>query len=107
MAYRLVKPSTREGCLLNFWRKASLRLWAGSVEMMRTDSRTAASCTARAHEVVVLPTPPLPPQKAHFSVFWSSRFWSVGARASSSSAIFAGVPGQELRCYYGCADGIL
>ena len=36
MAYRLVKPLTREGVLENFWRKASLRLWAGSVEMTST-----------------------------------------------------------------------
>ena len=37
------------------------------VEMMRTLLRTLASCTARLLLVVVLPTPPLPPTKTHFS----------------------------------------
>ena len=36
MAYRLVNPLTRVGDFENFCRNASLRLWAGSVEMMRT-----------------------------------------------------------------------
>lgn len=35
------------GTLENFWSKASEMLWAGSVEMMRTLSLTAASCTAK------------------------------------------------------------
>lgn len=47
MAYRLANPLTSVGALLNFWRNASLRLWAGSVEMMSTDSRTPASCVSR------------------------------------------------------------
>ena len=81
MAKRLVKPSTSVGTLVNFWRKASLRLWAGSVEMMSTLSRTPASCTAREQEQVVLPTPPLPPTKIHFRLFWSKTFWSVGSSA--------------------------
>lgn len=34
MAYRLVKPSTSVGALVNFWRNASDKLWAGSVEMI-------------------------------------------------------------------------
>jgi hypothetical protein len=40
--------------------------------MSRTDSRTLASCTASEHEVVVFPTPPLPPQKIHRSDFYVS-----------------------------------
>ena len=40
--------------------------------MRRTDSRTLASWTAREHDVVVLPTPPFPPQKIHLSDFYVS-----------------------------------
>lgn len=47
MAKRLVKPVTAEGVLVNFCRKASLRLCAGSVEMIKTFRLTAANCTAR------------------------------------------------------------
>lgn len=47
MANRLVKPWTSVGVLENFCLKASLKLWAGSVEMIRTLFRTEASCTAR------------------------------------------------------------
>ncbi len=47
MAKRLSKPVTGLGMLVNFWRKASLRLCAGSVEMMSTFLLAAASCTAR------------------------------------------------------------
>jgi len=36
MAYRFEYPLMRVGWRLNFWRKASERLWAGSVEMIRT-----------------------------------------------------------------------
>lgn len=32
---------------MNFWSKASEMLWAGSVEIIRTDSRTFASWIAR------------------------------------------------------------
>ena len=47
MAKRLSKPVTGLGVLVNFCRKASLRLCAGSVEMMSTFLLAAASCTAR------------------------------------------------------------
>ena len=57
MAKRLLKPSTGEGVLVNFCLNASDRLWAGSVEMMSTDSRLAASWTAKLDEHVVFPTP--------------------------------------------------
>lgn len=83
MAYRLSNPWTRVGVLVNFWRKASLRLCAGSVEMMRTFCRHPASCTARLLEQVVFPTPPLPPTKIHFSECSSSTFCSVGSGGAS------------------------
>lgn len=35
--------------------------------MRSTDSRTFASCTASEQDVVVFPTPPLPPTKIHLS----------------------------------------
>ena len=54
MAKRLSKPVTGLGALVNFWRKASLRLCAGSVEMMSTFLRAAASCTARLREASIL-----------------------------------------------------
>ena len=47
MAKRLSKPVTGLGVLVNFCRKASLRLCAGSVEMMSTFLLASASCTAR------------------------------------------------------------
>lgn len=59
--------------------------------MRRTDSRTRASWAAREHDVVVLPTPPLPPQKIHFRDFWSRMFWSVGSRGSKSSDMMCGL----------------
>ena len=43
IAKRLVNPETSDGVLVNFWLKASLRLWAGSVEMIRTFFLTAAN----------------------------------------------------------------
>lgn len=87
MALRLSKPSTRRASLPNFWLKASLRLWAGSVEMSSTERRTLASWMARLHDVVVLPTPPLPPTKIHRSDRWSRMDWSVGSMASGSSVL--------------------
>ncbi len=87
MALRLVKPSTRRASLPNFWLKASLRLWAGSVEMSSTERRTLASWMASEHEVVVLPTPPLPPTKIQRSDRWSRIDWSVGSMASGSSTL--------------------
>ena len=45
MACRLVKPSTSVGSRVNFCLNASLRLCAGSVEMMSTLLRTAAGPT--------------------------------------------------------------
>ena len=71
IALRLVKPSTSLASLPNFCEKASERLCAGSVEIRRTDRRTLASWMAREQEVVVFPTPPLPPTKIHRRVFWS------------------------------------
>ncbi len=47
MAKRLSYPVTGLGVLVNFWWKASLRLCAGSVEMISTFLLAAASCTAR------------------------------------------------------------
>lgn len=47
IAYKFWKPLTRVGILENFWLNASEILWAGSVEMIRTLSRTLASCVAK------------------------------------------------------------
>ena len=52
--------------------------------MRRTERRTLASWIAREHEVVVFPTPPLPPTKTQRRVFWSRIDWRVGSRASES-----------------------
>ncbi len=49
MAKRLSTPVTGLGVLVNFCRKASLKLCAGSVEMISTFLLTDASCTARLH----------------------------------------------------------
>jgi len=77
MAYRLEKPLTRVGILVKRCWNASLRLWAGSVEMMRTEERTEARRMERIELHVVLPTPPLPPTKTHFRESWSRTFWTV------------------------------
>lgn len=84
MALRLSKPLTRRASLPNFCEKASERLWAGSVEMSRTERRTLASWMASEHDVVVLPTPPLPPTKIQRRERWSSSDCSEGSRASSA-----------------------
>jgi hypothetical protein len=47
MAYKFLKPLTSDGTLENFWLKASEMLWAGSVEMMSTLSRTLANWVAK------------------------------------------------------------
>ncbi len=75
----------------NFWLKASLRLWAGSVEMSSTERRTLASWMASEHEVVVLPTPPFPPTKIQRSDRWSRIDCRVGSMASGSSALMSAV----------------
>lgn len=46
--------------------------------------RTRANWIAREQDVVVLPTPPLPPTKIHRRVFWASMEDRVGSRGSSS-----------------------
>src|SRR5690606_29222865 len=68
-----------------FWLNASDRLCAGSVLIRRTDSRALASWMAREQDVVVLPTPPLPPTKIQRRDFWSMMDWSVGSMGGSSS----------------------
>ena len=89
MALRFVKPSISLASFPNFCEKASDKLCAGSVEMRSTERRTLASCIAREHDVVVFPTPPLPPTNIHRRVFWSSMVWRVGSSWSSSVLIKA------------------
>jgi hypothetical protein len=89
MALRFVKPSTSLASLPNFCENASERLCAGSVEINRTERRTLASWMAREHDVVVFPTPPLPPTKIQRRVFWSSIDWRLGSSTSSSVFIIA------------------
>lgn len=84
MQWRFGIPSTGRASLPNFCPNASDRLCAGSVEIRSTDLRCLASCTASEHDVVVLPTPPLPPQKIHRSDRWSMMFWRVGSSWKSS-----------------------
>ena len=96
MALRFVKPSMSLASLPNFWLKASLRLCAGSVEMRRTDLRTRASWMAREQEVVVLPTPPLPPTKIQRRVFCCIMDSSVGSRSSASASTVADMVGKCL-----------
>lgn len=106
MALRFVNPSTRVGTEVNFCRKASDRLCAGSVEMSSTLSRTWARRTARLQAVVVLPTPPLPPTKTHLRDCWSSTFWRVGSSspgAVSADAIFVGPAALTVRLREGAA----
>lgn len=87
MAYKLVKPLTKVGVLVNRCWKASLRLWAGSVDMMRTEARTLARRIDNIELQVVLPTPPLPPTKTHFRLSWSRMFWTVASGWSWSVAM--------------------
>lgn len=47
---------------------------AGSVDTRRTEDRVVASATDREQDVVVFPTPPLPPTKIHFRVSLLTRF---------------------------------
>uniref|UniRef100_A0A8C3BGI2 Telomerase RNA component interacting RNase n=1 Tax=Cairina moschata TaxID=8855 RepID=A0A8C3BGI2_CAIMO len=61
-------------------------LCAGSVEMMRTLSRTLESCTARLQLRVVFPTPPLPPTKIHLRLRCSMMLARVGSSGSTSGA---------------------
>ena len=91
MALRLVKPSMRRASLPNFCEKASDRLCAGSVEISSTLRRTLASWMASEHDVVVLPTPPLPPTKIQRSERWSRMDWRLGSMTSSSTLTTAAI----------------
>lgn len=62
-------------------------MWAGSVEIKSTDLRTRLSWIAREQDVVVLPTPPLPPTKIHRSVFWARMEDRLGSSASSEEMV--------------------
>ena len=62
------------GSLVTFWSKQSLKLWAGSVEMMRVFLPPSANRVAKLLLVVVFPTPPLPPTKIHLKDFCSRMF---------------------------------
>ncbi len=49
--------------------------------------RTRLSWIAREQDVVVLPTPPLPPTKIHRSVFWARMEDRLGSSASSEETV--------------------
>lgn len=49
--------------------------------------RTRLSWIAREQDVVVLPTPPLPPTKIHRSVFCARMEDRLGSRASSAEMV--------------------
>jgi len=51
------------GSFVTFWSKQSLKLCAGSVEIINVFFPDLACKVARLLLVVVLPTPPLPPTK--------------------------------------------
>lgn len=103
MALRFSKPLTRRASLPNFCEKASDRLCAGSVEMSSTERRTLASWMASEHDVVVLPTPPLPPTKIQRRERWSSSDCSEGSRASSAEITAEDMVAAEV-CVGRCED---
>lgn len=72
------------GVLVKRCWKASLRLWAGSVDMISTEDRTRERRIDRIELQVVLPTPPFPPTKSHLRVSWSSMFCTVASGKSDS-----------------------
>jgi len=67
IAYKLLKFLTSVGDFVNFWENASLRLCAGSVDIINTESLTLERSTATELEIVVFPTPPFPPTNIHWS----------------------------------------
>lgn len=71
------------GFLVTFWSKQSLRLWAGSVEMMRVLRPRVAMAVARLLLVVVFPTPPFPPTKIQCSELCSTMFFRVPSNSQS------------------------
>jgi len=81
IAERLGTPGIGVGDEPIFVAKASERLWAGSVEMRRTEARAEARARAREEETVVLPTPPLPPTKTQRSESWERTLWREGGSA--------------------------
>lgn len=66
-------PLTGVGSLVTFWSKQSLKLCAGSVDMISV-LRYLESIVARLLLVVVFPTPPFPPTKIQCSVFCCRMF---------------------------------
>ncbi len=68
------KPINQSGRLGEHCWNASLRLWAGSVEIIKTGERTLEK---RMELQVVLPTLPLPPIKTHLRDSCSSMFCTV------------------------------
>lgn len=73
------------------------RLEGEEPDMRRTDSRCLASWMAREQEVVVLPTPPLPPTKIHL------RLSAAGGGELSADKVGAGEKRAHLGL--GCSAG--
>ena len=69
MPYKFSKPFIIVGCFPIFWLNASDKLWAGSVDIINTFLPCFDNKIDNDAEIVVLPTPPLPPTNIHFSVF--------------------------------------
>jgi len=67
--------------------------------MSRTDLRAFAIWMAREHDVVVLPTPPLPPTKIQRRDFWSMMVWREGVGSSDMVVVV------EVGCMGGCVGG--
>lgn len=77
MAYKLVNPLTSVGAFVKRCWKASLRLWAGSVDMIRTEDLTWERRIPNVELHVVFPTPPFPPTNTHLRVSCSNTFFTV------------------------------
>ena len=77
IAKRLSIPLTGFASLEIFWSKQSLRLWAGSVEMINVFFPFPANVVAKLLLVVVFPTPPLPPTNIHLRVSCYKMFFRL------------------------------
>ncbi|GER26418.1 isoleucine--tRNA ligase, partial [Striga asiatica] len=119
IAYKFENPVTRVGLFVNLCWNASLRLWAGSVEIMSTEDLTLASKMARIELHVVFPTPPLPPTNTHLSVSCSIMFCTVPSGGSSTGSIdpkcrqpeadcvITAGTSQKKKLYVECADYLM
>lgn len=72
ITHKLSNPWTKVASWENYWSNASERLWAGSVDINKVFPLVLDNWIAIEDDVVVFPTPPFPPTKINYKLFFSN-----------------------------------